>query len=439
MFHERVDSALLVAAKIDFQPPLLAFGGFEVQGNQEPLCLLGANATGKSSLSLALTGAVPEAYWADVELDFRVQSNGETVAFPSSCRFVQVVPQRWEHSNLGFCVEDELKISGWYDVGWAQYVFERLELNRLSHCEPAFLSSGEQKRLMIAMGLAARPPVLVLDEWPIHLDVKWQRACEALFEEFRQRGGLQIELSSQIGNGIERNWRPFIGKRIDPNGGEAKRAALSEVLGATMSRVPIRECTESSVHDDFHYSRRHGRKVVLRAQGGQLVEINGENGSGKSTLLREIWGCSGGCKGILRELGGKARTRGRVHLVLADPIFQVLGPTIGEELLPFVEPESVRREVEHELGEHLQRDILTLSSGERKLLALAAAAYGPASILALDEPLAGLDDAAQELARRYVESCVQAGKLVVVAAQDSTFTNATMRIGLERGCEHYLG
>jgi cobalt/nickel transport system ATP-binding protein len=152
------------------------------------------------------------------------------------------------------------------------------------------------------------------------------------------------------------------------------------------------------------------RDVSLRVAPGEVLAVLGGNGAGKTALLRWI-------AGILPRRGGRCLIDGRevrsagqavacsVGLVVQDPNDQLLGATVREDLeigpRNLGLPESERNaRVDRALAavglaSLSEREIETLSLGERKRVSLAGVLAMAPRVLLLDEPTAGLDPAAE--------------------------------------------
>lgn len=155
-------------------------------------------------------------------------------------------------------------------------------------------------------------------------------------------------------------------------------------------------------------TRRFGEHAVvsgldLDVSAGQAVVLVGPNGSGKSTVLRCITGADEPTEGTV-ELGGEPlderspSVRSALAVVMDDlDFFPDL--SVVEHLDLFAkahcvpDPETVVDEVLQEVGLTAQSGQLpgTLSSGQRRRLALASAFVRPRRLLILDEPEARLD------------------------------------------------
>lgn len=155
-------------------------------------------------------------------------------------------------------------------------------------------------------------------------------------------------------------------------------------------------------------TRRFGEHAVvtgldLDVSAGEVVVLVGPNGSGKSTVLRCVTGVDEPTEGTV-ELGGEPlderspSVRSALATVMDDMDF-FPDLSVVEHLDLFAkahsvpEPESLVDEVLTEVGLIAQSGQLpgTLSSGQRRRLALASAFVRPRRLLILDEPEARLD------------------------------------------------
>jgi heme ABC exporter ATP-binding subunit CcmA len=154
--------------------------------------------------------------------------------------------------------------------------------------------------------------------------------------------------------------------------------------------------------------RRYGEHEVLSGLDldvgpGEAVALVGPNGSGKSTVLRCVTGVDRPTAGTV-ELAGEAlderspRVRAALAVVMDDlDFFPDL--SVVEHLDLFAKAHRVPEadvlvdDVLHEVGLIAQSGQLpsTLSSGQRRRLALASAFVRPRRLLVLDEPEQRLD------------------------------------------------
>lgn len=161
------------------------------------------------------------------------------------------------------------------------------------------------------------------------------------------------------------------------------------------------------------FSARNGegrelyRDVSVELDESELVVLGGPSGSGKSTLLRQLAALDP-VDDVVRSLGGEdvqpgsfPRWRSRVTLAAQDA--PMLMATVGENLqFPFTQKSSENRLDEDRMSAlmarvgldeiPLDRDVKTLSGGERHRLALVRGLLWDPPVLLADEPLSGLDE-----------------------------------------------
>ena len=148
------------------------------------------------------------------------------------------------------------------------------------------------------------------------------------------------------------------------------------------------------------------RSVDLRIGPGECVAVMGRNGAGKSTLLRQLAGLDAPDR-------GRVEAAGPVALLLQNPGDYLLAERVGDE----AGAEALARFGLEPLADRHPRD---LSGGERQRLALALITDGqaPAALL-LDEPTRGMDRASRgELSSRLREMA-RRGTAVVIATHDA--------------------
>lgn len=153
------------------------------------------------------------------------------------------------------------------------------------------------------------------------------------------------------------------------------------------------------------------REIDLTIAAGEKVALLGVNGAGKSTLLLQLNGTLRPSSGAIVVDGlpvtpqNLRQIRARVGLVFQDPDDQLFSPTVFEDvafgpLYMGLAPAEVDRRVQQALQAvgmtgYEQRPPHRLSLGQRKRVALATVLAMQPSLLALDEPSAGLDPRAR--------------------------------------------
>jgi ABC-2 type transport system ATP-binding protein len=177
--------------------------------------------------------------------------------------------------------------------------------------------------------------------------------------------------------------------------------------------------------------------IDLTAEQGEIVAVTGVNGVGKSTLLRCLAGLERLAAGSVRVLGQAPRDDGafwRAVTLAADLPTWYPGLTVREHLeLVRLTHEPVRgwclspAELIDAFGLAERADAVpvTLSSGQRQRLALAAALARPSMLLLLDEPEQSLDAGFRlDLAVLLRDGYAAHGGAVVMATHDLGFATA---------------
>ncbi len=173
------------------------------------------------------------------------------------------------------------------------------------------------------------------------------------------------------------------------------------------------------------------RSINLAVAPGEKVALVGPNGAGKSTLLLHLNGVLGALDGSISIAGNPVtraslpHIRALVGLVFQDPDDQLFSPTVFDDVafgpLHMGLPEAqVRQRVaqalaqvdmtgfEHRMPHHM-------SLGQRKRVAVATVLSMEPTVLALDEPSAGLDPRAR---RGLIELLVSLPQTMLVSTHD---------------------
>jgi ABC-type multidrug transport system ATPase subunit len=161
--------------------------------------------------------------------------------------------------------------------------------------------------------------------------------------------------------------------------------------------------------------------VSLEVREGEALALLGANGAGKSTLLRILATLLLPTRGIARVAGHDAvrephavrrqlgyhagtdhgfyaRLTGRENLLFFGRLNQISNAVAGQRIAQLAE--------QFRLGEALDRQVRTLSSGTVQRLSLARALLHQPRVLLLDEPTRSLDAIAAAEFRRFLKTVV---------------------------------
>ncbi|TAJ94303.1 MAG: ABC transporter ATP-binding protein [Gammaproteobacteria bacterium] len=342
------------------------------------------------------------------------------------------------------------------------------EPQRRMCCYPHEFSGGMRQRVMIAMGLATEPDILIADEPTTALDVTIEAQILELIRKLQESHGIaMIYISHDLGivagiadhvlvmqNGVvvergakaeifHRPQHPYTRKLIDsiPRSAKPAGSTLAETQGGSdflrIEEVRISYPVASESLFDLHqreYTAVDG--VSLQLAKGEILGLVGESGSGKSTLARAIVRLVDLKAGrirmeeiLLSELSGQQLndTRPEFQMIFQDP-YASLNPrmTVQDCLAEALERRGRkdRKELQAEilalladvelLPEHLRKYPHEFSGGQRQRIAIARALALKPKLMVADEPVSALDVTVQaqilklllELNRKYRMSMI---------------------------------
>jgi iron complex transport system ATP-binding protein len=173
--------------------------------------------------------------------------------------------------------------------------------------------------------------------------------------------------------------------------------------------------------------------VTLGAEAGEVVGLLGANGAGKTTVLRACLGLvplDGGTARLNGDdvvgLSGRERARRVGYLPQERRIAWSLPAWRIAALGAVDQPEAKARVIAMEalaqvgLADLAERRVLDMSGGERARVLMARLLATRAPLLIADEPVAGLDPAAQMMICHLFRREARAGRAVVLTLHDLT-------------------
>ncbi len=179
--------------------------------------------------------------------------------------------------------------------------------------------------------------------------------------------------------------------------------------------------------------------VSFTVKAGESVAILGANGSGKSTLLKMLDGLIFPSEGVVRFMGSELTEgslkggflkcfRERVGFVFPEPDVQLFCPTVFDEVAfgPLqlgLSKDGLKERVEGLLGmlglsALRDRPPYTLSTGEKKKVAIASVLSINPDVLLLDEPTNGLDPRTQVWLFEIMQGLKELKKTFIIATHD---------------------
>lgn len=422
--------------------------------------LAGPSGSGKSTLLRSLNGLVP--HFSGGAISGRVMVAGRDVISSGPrvmSRLVGFVFQDPEsqtvldnpEAEIVFALENAATPAAEMD-GRVREVLQALDLTELRNRPLAKLSHGERQKVAIAVAVAVRPQVLVLDEPTSQLDPQSADDVLQTIIQLNRKWGLTIVLAEhrleraahfadrliyldegftivdaplreglariptsqrpplvRLGQAME--WRPLpitteeavsLANKVNANG----RSAPNAIPGRkTWSPGSGRSLRVQGAH--FSYDSRPVLKGVdLGIAPGEAVALMGGNGSGKSTLLKCMVGLLRPSQGDVQLDGQTIQGRSVAEiaqqvaylpqspddLLFAESVEEELQITLSNHHLASKDAASLSRLLAElgldDLAQAYPRD---LSVGQRQRVALGAITVTGPEFLLLDEPTRGLD------------------------------------------------
>lgn len=186
------------------------------------------------------------------------------------------------------------------------------------------------------------------------------------------------------------------------------------------------------------------RSVDVDFRPGPITFVQGPNGAGKSTLMSIVGTILKPTKGTVSYLPhGSARALARRHIGWVAHESHCYAELSGRENVELaarihgVHPgEAWRRTSARVQAERFSgQPVGTLSRGQRQRIALARALVHSPSVLLLDEPLTGLDQASMERMETILQEERDRGTIVIVVSHVAGFAERLggRRIRMQRG------
>ncbi|PPR18973.1 MAG: ABC transporter ATP-binding protein uup [Alphaproteobacteria bacterium MarineAlpha9_Bin7] len=457
---------------------------------KERLCIVGRNASGKSTLLKLIAGSM------EIDRGERLCRSGLRISLLDQGVATEVSDQK---------VSDyvsEILVEGGQEDHKTASILEQLKLRPTPLMKT--LSGGEWRRVVLARALVGEPELLLLDEPTNHLDVdtiEWLetylngfegavvlvshdrtllgkvarrvawlndgvlRTLDAGFEYFER---WSEEISSSEAEERRKQSRKIVAEerwlrhgvtaRRKRNQGRlrklqtlrAERRSVNIVKKKASLEIDTGASSGNAVIEARNIGKQFDGRVLIkdltvRIMRGDRIAIVGPNGAGKTTLLRILIGELKPDNGDLR-LGTRLKTlyfdQRRESLDCNLTLWQTMCPNGGEMV-------NVRGRARHVVGylsdflfdeSQVRSPVGNLSGGEHSRLLLARLFARPGNLLVLDEPTNDLDvetlDLLQEALDEYKGT-------VLLVSHDRDFIDrmATSTIVLDGtgGAIEYIG
>ncbi len=329
----------------------------------------------------------------------------------------------------------------------ARGLLRKLKLLHLAERPFLELSRGEQRRILIARGLAFKPIILILDEPVAGLDTASRRALNETIEQTSEKTTIlcSYHQASNLPRNINRILRLSDGHIVesgpipldinphDDHGDTTTTPKSSSPSIVASEAAIIIDVQHADVWLDKH---RTLTDITWKLMAGEHWQLTGPNGAGKSTFLRLLHGQIRPAKGghigfpgieepdnvwslrrqvtwVSPELQADYWYPSTVYQCIASGFESSIGQT--RRLKP-AEANLVDELLEDfELSNLATRNTQALSYGQFRRVLIARAVVHRPKVLLLDEPWEGLDKQNLELVTRELSHIIARGTQLICA------------------------
>ncbi|MGA1354498.1 MAG: ATP-binding cassette domain-containing protein [Candidatus Limnocylindrus sp.] len=284
------------------------------------------------------------------------------------------------------------------------------------------LSGGERAQAAIAMALISEPAILIADEPLAGLDESRAAVCAAQIATLHATRVL-----------VAHDLEPFAfaTQRVHLSGGcgvppptAPRTGSIGEstplvgVPTESVESVPARDGVVLQLFAASSHDRPNVPPLSITLHAGELTLLSGATGSGKSTLLALAAGVlplDAGERHVSEKVN---RSDQVIRYVPQDPGLLLGARSLAQMLAPGEVARAETLATDLGVADLVVRPASRCSDGERRRLALVLAASQRPTILLVDEPTLGLDDASAEGVISLLASQARAGCAILVATHD---------------------
>ena len=184
-----------------------------------------------------------------------------------------------------------------------------------------------------------------------------------------------------------------------------------------------------------HVTKSYGHKMVLKditfcGEAGQCIGIVGANGCGKSTLLKILSGAHRPDRGEITFDGVSPLSKKNLfhryvgYVPQDNPLFDNLSVYDNLRLWYCDSSHNLKDDIHHGIiadfgiDRYLKYNVGHLSGGMKKRLSIACSIAKDPKILILDEPGASLDIVCKEDIKKYMNSYIEKGGMIIIASHE---------------------
>jgi molybdate transport system ATP-binding protein len=306
-----------------------------------------------------------------------------------------------------------------------EFLHDRIAIQTDENASLSTMSSGQQRKALLAWQIAQKPDFILLDDVYSNVDKATQEYIRKTLEEISTET-IMIQVFFR-----KRDLLPFIEKVISIDGNnrisrtESKDAFLCETNSTKNSSFQLPEGF-SAFHPSAdplielrNVSVRYEEKQVLTdinwsVRKGEFWQLVGPNGSGKSTLVSMISGDNPKAYGQDMTLFGMKKGSGETiwdikknigyftplmiqRFTRTDSVENMIISGLNDSVGLYIEPSDLQKDTAHQWVKMLgptfrNKTFQQLSIGQQRMVMVARAMIKQPPLLILDEPTIELDD-----------------------------------------------
>lgn len=435
----------------------------------ERVCLAGPNGSGKSTLSRIIAGlAAPDAGHVTL-LGNNVfdDAGAHADAYRSARHGIGAVFQHPEDQIVTTVTEDDVAF-GPENLAIAHddidmriaMSLDAVDMSGQREADPTRMSGGQQQRVAIAGMLAMNPEILVLDEPTAMLDPQGRADIMHILDELQQHGTTIILVThhrDEFAN-ADRIIRLDNGRIVQSARGNTASIPEMDESGTAQEDNPIAKSNIANgaskptsavpiieIHNLIYQYPNSSNPVLdklsITINEGETVAITGHNGAGKppsrvfcaleqpqsgSITVNTIPVARQRANGNMQSLkrADREKLRATIGYVMQHPERQLFAETVAEDVA--YGPRNQRLD-EAQVDEHVSqamallhiehladRSPFDLSGGQQRLVAIAGVIACQPRILIMDEPTAGLDEAATTRVHNLIQTLHAQGITILI-------------------------
>ncbi len=472
---------LIVASKISIRngDRLFFTGDSWTMREGEHWAIIGPNGSGKSTFAKALAGKL-SVVAGEIRVNFgdlskhpypiSQQDYIQYLSFDSHRGLIQKEDQQSEfYSYVGREYQSEIVGTFVGDVN----ILRHLNISDLSEKILTQLSTGEMRKVLIAKALVQKPKLLILDEPFEGVDIESKKSLILFIDKIISQNTHIVLITHHLeellpsithvlcvhnGHFLEQGKKEKILKSKESFNSSYKSKESDSISSSPPSRIEAKAIIEMS-----KVTVKFGDKVILNnitwtMHSDENWLIIGPNGAGKSTLVKLIFGDHLQAFSNTIKVFGKLRGTGesvwdikkrigyissdmhieyREHITAFDAVLSGLFDTIG--LYKKVNSEQSELAQKYfdlfQLNELKDKDFMSLSLGQQRLILIMRAIIKSPELLILDEPCQGLDQFNRQIVLQVIDKIAAEGTnlIYITHHQNEIIQSITHVMNIDKG------